>query len=527
MKISIFDTTLRDGAQSEGISFSIEDKLKICMALDNFGVDFIEAGNPFSNLKDTEFFKKASELSLKKSKLVAFGSTRYKNKDVENDEGVKILLNTPVEYICIFGKSSDYHVTEVLGTTLEENLEMISSTVSYLTKKGKKIIFDAEHFFDGYKNNSEYALKTLLTAQNAGAVYITLCDTNGGSFPHEIEKIVNEIKAKISVPLGIHAHNDTGCAVANTLYAVNSGITLVQGTFTGIGERCGNADLATIIPNLQLKLNYKCVSDEKIKNITRTARYICEISNCSLPKSHPYVGKTAFAHKGGMHVDGVMKNQASFEHIEPEKVGNHRAFLLSEMSGKKAIIEKINALAPFVANDEKKISEILRLLKKREFDGYFYEAAQASFEIFVLKYLGIFKEFFKIEHFKIISEENSFNHSFFKNASAIIKIAVGEKTTMTAAEGDGPVNALDAALRKALSEFYPDAVNSILLTDYKVRVINTGEGTASVVRVLIESSDENDSWVTVGASSDVVAASLKALVDSIEYKMYILSKNSK
>ncbi len=517
MKISIYDTTLRDGAQAEGISFSIEDKIKIVKALDKFGVDYIEAGNPFSNPKDAEFFRVVKDVKLTHSKLVAFGSTRYKNKLPQEDLGILSLLNTPVDTVAIFGKSHDFHVTEILNTTLEENLEMISSSIEYLTKNGKSVVFDGEHFFDGYKSNREYALKTLVYAQNAGADFLVLCDTNGGCFPFEIEEIVNDVKKHVSIPIGIHTHDDTGCAVASSISAVKCGATMVQGTFTGFGERCGNANLSSIIPGLQIKLGYDCVPSEKLSKLTQTAHYISEIANISLKPTFPYVGKSAFAHKGGMHVDGITKNSKTFEHIKPDEVGNERSFLLSEVSGKKTIISKIKNLIPDIEERKEQLGSIVDLLKEREFQGYVYEAAGASFELLVLKHLGIFNDFFKIVHYKTISDEHSV---YEKEASAIIKIAVGEETTVTAAEGDGPVNALDKALREALSKFYPDTISKIKLTDYKVRVINTGEGTESCVRVSIETSDDTNSWVTVGASTDVIAASLKALVDSIEYKLF-------
>ena len=517
MKVSIYDSTLRDGAQGENISFSLTDKINITKALDEFGIDYIEAGNPYSNPKDVEYFKKISEIEIKHAKIVAFGSTRRKNADAENDKNLIALKETPVETVAIFGKSWDYHVTDILNTTLEENLHMISDSVSYLVRNGKEVFYDAEHFFDGYKANPQYAIKTLLSATNAGCKYITLCDTNGGCFPHEIEKIVSEVKLLVDIPLSIHCHNDTGCGVANSISAIRAGANQVQGTFTGIGERCGNANLSTVIANLTLKMGIDCIPEDKISCLTDTARYISEIANISLAPNMPYVGKSAFAHKGGMHVDAVKKATKSFEHINPADVGNSREFLLSEVAGRNAILSKVQMVAPEITKDSDELSQILEMLKIQEYKGYYYEAAQASFEILVLKFLGRFKEFFHVEFFKIIGEQTGGCH---KPSSAIVKVVVGDKSEIGADEGDGPVNALDKALRTALSKFYPDVINKVALTDYKVRVIDTTEGTGSTVRVLIESTDGESTWVTVGTSCDIINASMKALIDSIEYRLF-------
>lgn len=517
MKVSIYDSTLRDGAQGENISFSLTDKINITKALDKFGIDYIEAGNPFSNPKDVEYFNKLSQIKLTHAKIVAFGSTRRKNTDAHNDGNLIALKETPVKTVAIFGKSWGYHVTDILNTTLKENLNMISDSVSYLSESGKDVFYDAEHFFDGYKSNPQYAIKTLLAAQNAGCSYITLCDTNGGCFPHEIEKIVSEVKLLVDVPLSIHCHNDTGCGVANSILAIRAGAIQVQGTFTGIGERCGNTNLSTVIANLTLKMGYSCIPKEKISCLTETARYICEITNISLASNMPYVGKSAFAHKGGMHVDAVKKSAKSFEHINPADVGNSREFLLSEVAGRNAILSKVQMVAPEITKESDELAAILEMLKLQEYKGYYYEAAQASFELLVLKFLGRFNEFFHVEFFKIIGEQTGTCH---KPSSAIVKVVVGDKSEIGADEGDGPVNALDKALRAALGKFYPDVVNKVFLTDYKVRVINTTAGTGSTVRVLIESTDGESTWVTVGTSCDIINASMKALVDSIEYRLF-------
>lgn len=514
-KIQIFDSTLRDGAQGENVNFSVEDKFSVMRALDDFGVDFIEAGNPASNPKDMEFFKRAAENPPKHSKLVAFGSTRRKNVSCEEDANLNALADTEAEYVSIFGKSWDLHALEIINTTLEENLAMISDTVEYLTKKGKKVFFDAEHFFDGYKANAEYALETLKAAEKAGAITVVLCDTNGGCFPDEIAEITKKAAETVNIPVGIHCHNDTGCAVANSVSAVKAGALQVQGTVTGIGERCGNTNLSTVIANLQLKLGIPCVPEDSMAKLTQLALYVSEICNMKLTGTMPYVGKSAFAHKGGMHADGVKKNPVSFEHIPPEAVGNKRNILLSEVAGRSAILHRINEIAPELTKDSPETKTIIDLLKEMEFRGYQYEAAEASFELLVRKYLGQIENFFGINYFKIIGEKSG---EFQNPSSAIVKVVVNGKTEIAADEGDGPVNAIDKALRQALAVFYP-SIADIHLIDYKVRVVDGSAATAANVRVLIESTDGKDIWTTVGASTDIINASVTALIDSIEYKL--------
>lgn len=514
-KVFIFDSTLRDGAQGENVNFSVEDKFNVMKALDNIGIDFIEAGNPASNPKDMEFFKKAEAFPPKHSKLVAFGSTRRKNISCEDDTNLNALAETNVEYVTVFGKSWDMHVTDIINTTLDENLNMISDTIRYLTAKGKNVFFDAEHYFDGYKANPEYALSTLKAAKEAGAKTVILCDTNGGCFPDEISEIVKAAVDYINIPVGIHCHNDTGCAVANSVAAVKAGASQVQGTFTGIGERCGNTNLSTVIANLQLKLDMDCVAQENIIKLTQTARLISEICNMKLTSNMPYVGKSAFAHKGGMHADGVMKNSHSFEHISPEAVGNKRNILLSEVAGRSAILQRINEIAPELTKDSIETKTIIDLLKDMEFKGFQYEAASASFELIVKKYLGLTENFFEINYFKIIGEKTG---RMQNPSSAIVKLAVNGQSSIAADEGDGPVNALDKALRQALTVFYP-SIADVHLTDYKVRVIDGSAATAANVRVLIESTDGKDIWTTVGASTDIINASVIALLDSMEYKL--------
>jgi len=517
MKVSIYDSTLRDGAQGGSVNFSVMDKLKITQALDDFGVDYIEAGNPFSNPKDIEFFEKAKDLKLNHAKIVAFGSTRRRDIKACDDTGVKIMAGVFVKTVAIFGKSWDLHVTEIIKTTLDENLNMISDTISYLTSCGKDVFFDAEHFFDGYKANPDYALETLKTAEKAGAKYIVLCDTNGGCFPDEIFEITKTTKNAVNIPIGIHCHNDTECAAANSISAVKAGATQIQGTLIGIGERCGNANLSSLIASLQIKLGYECVPEENLVELTNVARFIAEISNIAVSDNMPYIGKSAFSHKGGMHVDGVQKVSHSFEHISPFSVGNDRTYLLSEVAGRTTVLSKLTEIAPEITKDSPELIKIMEMLKSQEHKGFQYEAAEASFELLVLKFLGKFKDFFNIEYFKIIGEQTD---SLQKAASAMVKVRVGDEFEISADEGDGPVNALDKALRTSLSRFYPQITSNFHLVDYKVRVMDTGAGTGAVVRVLIESTDGEDVWTTVGASTDIINASVIALVDSIEYKLF-------
>ncbi len=514
-KIAVFDSTLRDGAQGEGISFSVEDKIKIVKTLDELGVSYVEAGNPGSNPKDMEFFDRIKNIKLNNSKIVAFGSTRRCNISVEEDNNIKSLISAGVDTVAIFGKSWDFHVTDIIHTTLDENLKMIGDTIAYLKNLGKEVIFDAEHFFDGYKNNKDYAIKTLETAVLSGADCIALCDTNGGCFPDEVFDITKFVCEKFNVSVGIHCHNDCGMAVANAVMAVYAGADNVQGTFTGFGERCGNTTLSTVIANLQLKHDYICIPPENIENLTHVARKISEIANFKLSDIMPYVGKCAFAHKGGMHIDGVSKAPHSFEHIDPSKVGNERKFLTSEVSGRSTILSMIKKIDPSIEKNSPETDLIIKKLKEFEYNGYQFEGAEGGFELLIRKTLGKYKPFFELVNFKTIGEQP---YSEGVSASAVIKVIVDGKAEITAAEGNGPVNALDKALHKALEVFYP-ALSEVHLTDYKVRVLDGKTATASKVRVLIESSDGVDNWSTVGVSNDIIEASWIALVDSIEYKL--------
>ncbi len=516
-KITIFDSTLRDGAQGEGISFSVEDKLNIVTALDRLGVSYIEAGNPASNPKDMEFFERVQLLSLKNSRIAAFGSTRRKDLPVEQDEGCLALLSAGTDTVTIFGKSWDLHVTEILHTTLEENLHMIEDTIRFFVQAGKEVVFDAEHFFDGYRKNPSYALKCLVTAQEAGASALVLCDTNGGCFPDMVSRIVAAVKKQCpQAVLGIHCHNDVGCAVANSVAAVQAGVTHVQGTYLGFGERCGNAALSTLIPDLQLKLGYSCIPEGQIINLTKTAHYISEISNNFVASNLPYVGKNAFAHKGGMHVDGVSKLPESFEHVNPAAVGNQRVFLMSEMAGKAAVYSQVRGLDDSIEKDSPQTKQIVEQLKKLENRGYQFESAAASLQILMLRELGKYRPFFQLAYYKLMGEQYSTEQP--NRSSAIVKVVVDGKEEITAAEGDGPVHALDLALRKALEVFYPQLAD-VRLIDYKVRVMEPKQATAAMVRVLIESTDGENVWTTVGVSQDIINASWLALSDSIEYKL--------
>jgi 2-isopropylmalate synthase len=515
-EIKIYDTTLRDGSQGEGISFSVMDKVKIAKKLDKFGVHYIEGGWPGSNPKDMEFFKQARKIKFKNSELVAFGSTRRPKINPTEDENLKALIKSGVRLAAIFGKTWDMHVTDILKVSLQENLRMIRDTVEFLKSKNLYVFYDAEHFFDGYTQNRNYALETLHSAVSAGCDAVVLCDTNGGMLTHELGTIVRAISSECSnVILGIHTHNDGGLAVANTLAAVEAGASIAQGTINGYGERCGNGDLCGIIPNLQLKMGYKCCSESKLKELTEVSRYINEISNMRPQDNQPFVGRSAFAHKGGVHINAVMKNPVSYEHVIPEKVGNHRRILVSELSGKTSIILKAKEMEFDLTKDDPKTKRILRLIQSMENQGYHFEAADGSFELLVKKELKRYKPFFTLEGFRVSIEKREDNMLI---SEAIIKLNVNKKEEHTAAIGDGPVNALDNALRKALAKFYP-TLSKMHLSDFKVRVLDEKAGTAAKVRVLIQSEDENSSWGTVGVSENIIEASWQALVDSVEYKL--------
>jgi 2-isopropylmalate synthase len=512
---TIYDSTLRDGAQAQGISYTVEDKLKVIEKLDRLGVAYIEAGNPGSNPKDLEFFERVKELKLAHAKLIAFGSTRRVNIAVENDANICSLLRADTGAVAIFGKSWDFHVTDILKTTLDENLRMIYDTIKFFKDRGKEVVYDAEHFFDGYCANPEYAVKTIQAAADAGADSICLCDTKGGSLPMDIFDVTQKVVRKFRVQIGIHCHNDNGMAVAGSIMAVQAGAVQVQGTINGLGERCGNANLCTIIPNLQLKMGYSCIPDASMSEITSIARAISEIANVIHDERAPYVGNAAFAHKAGMHADAVNKNTNAYELIDPEAVGNERVFLMSEVAGRSAVMSLINKVDPSVTRDSAETRRVLEKLKEMEYEGYQYEGAESSFELIIRKVLGKYHPFFELKEFKVIVNEPTVNSV---NSSAMIKIKVGEQEEITAAEGDGPVNALDTAVRKAIVRFYP-WITEMKLTDFKVRVLDSNSATAAKVRVLIESTDGREKWTTIGVSTDIIEASWRALVDSIEYKL--------
>jgi len=513
--VKILDTTLRDGSQGEGIIYSLDDKIRIAEKLDELKVHYIEGGFPGSNPKDTLFFSRMADKPLAYSRLVAFGSTRKPLIKAKDDKTLGDIVRSRVKTATIFGKSWLFHVKQVLHTTAEENLKMISDSVEFLCRNGIEVFYDAEHFFDGYKDNPEYALCTLLAARDAGARYLVLCDTNGGTMPGDIQRIISEIKPRLRTELGIHCHNDSGLAAANSLLAVESGCTMVQGTINGYGERCGNTDLITVIANLSLKLNINCLPDNGVKKLTKISHFISEISNMRHMNNQPFVGDSAFAHKAGVHINAMMKNSRSYEHINPELVGNERRVLVSELGGKSGIITLAREYHLDLTKNDPKTKKLHAALQSLEMKGFHFEAAEASFELLLKKNLSKIREFFKLEHLKVvITKENDRKTT----TEAVIKLKVNGKVEHTAAEGDGPVNALDNALRKALKDFYP-TLSQMHLSDYKVRVLGEREGTAAQVRVLIQSQDEKETWNTMGVSENIIEASWQALTDSVEYKL--------
>lgn len=515
-EFEVFDSTLRDGAQSEGISFSVRDKLNIVKALDAFGVHYIEAGNPGSNPKDIEFFERMREVRLSKAKLCAFGATRRKGIRVEEDSNVQSLLRAETPAVAIFGKSWLLHVREILQAGDEENLELVYDTVKFFKDRDRELIFDAEHFFDGYFEDAVYALRVLEAAVHGGADVLALCDTNGGTLPSDIVSAVAHVVSRFpDSRVGIHCHDDAGCAVANTVVAVEEGARHVQGTFIGYGERCGNADLSIVVPDLVLKKGFRAPGAD-LAALFGTATRIAEISNVTIRGSKPFTGASAFAHKGGMHVDGVLKLPRSFEHVEPETVGNARRFLASEVSGRSTVLEKVRAYAPELKKNSPEIQTIIDSLKEMEHKGYQFEAADASFELLVRRLIGRFTPHFTLVLYRASSESPAADGEL--PCSAMIRVKVGDRDETAAAMGNGPVNALDLALRKALAVFYPQ-LSEMKLTDYKVRVLEADSATAARVRVLIESTDGTDVWTTVGVSTDIIEASWRALVDSIEFKL--------
>lgn len=515
-KIEIYDTILRDGSQSERVNFSVEDKLKIFEALDEVGITYVEGGWPGSNPRDIEFFRKASGIKTKKTRLSAFGSTRRKGIKAKSDPNLKAIIESGVHYAAIFGKSWDLHVREALRISLEENLDLIFDSIQFLRKYMDIVIYDAEHFFDGYKNNKSYAIKTIVSASQAGADRIVLADTNGGTMPWEIEAVIEDVKKIINVEkLGIHLHNDSDTAVAGTLLAAKHGVRHIQGTINGYGERCGNANLCSIIPSLELKMGYK-VLGVNLKRLREISRLVDELANLSPNQYLPYVGSSAFAHKAGIHVNAILKNPKTYEHIEPSSVGNKRRILISDLSGKANIMMKSEEFGIKLRSNED-VGYIVKTIKELENKGYQYEGAEASLELLINKSLRYkHKKFFRLVAFRVIDEKRKEDEPPITEAT--IMLEVDGKLEHTAAMGNGPVNALDNALRKALEKFYPDLVN-VRLLDFKVRVISSGEGTGASVRVIIESGDGINRWSTVGISHNIIEASWLALVDGINYKL--------
>ncbi len=511
--IRIYDTTLRDGAQMEGVSLSVEDKLKILRRLDDFGVHYVECGYPGSNPKDEELFRRLPEVSLSNAVPVAFGSTRKAMIGADKDRNLEELLRAETPVVCIVGKSWELHVRTALRTGLDENLFMIADSVEYMKRHGREVIYDAEHFFDAYKDNARYAMETVKAAVEAGADWVCLCDTNGGTMPWEVQEIMRRIRDEIPVPLGIHAHDDSECAVAVSLVAVAEGAAMVQGTINGYGERCGNANLCSIIPALALKMGIAAVPMESLAGLTELSHYVSEIANIKPDLHQPYVGQKAFAHKGGMHVSAVTRDSETYEHIRPELVGNRQRIEVSELSGKSTIIIKGQELGADLTRNPDKVQEILNMVKEMEHKGYHFEAADGSFELLMRRALGMHRVFFRLESFRVIMEKREDGKVV---TEATIKVHVRGRRIIATAEGNGPVNALDGALRLAIGRAYPE-LDDIDLSDYKVIILNPEKATAAVTRVLIESGDGEKTWGTIGVSENIIEASWQALVDSVEY----------
>ena len=513
--LEIYDTTLRDGTQAEDVSFSAEDKVRVAQKLDELGVHYIEGGWPGANPKDIEFFRIMKTTPLKHASIIAFGSTRKASNSVQKDQNLQALLAAETKTITLFGKTWSLHVTDALGISLAKNLELIGDSIAHLKSKGRRVFYDAEHFFDGYKTNPEYALNTIRKAVEAGAERVILCDTNGGAMPWEIRAICEVVRQEIKVPLGIHAHNDCEMAVANSLVAIETGIVQVQGTINGIGERCGNANLCSIIPNLELKMKRPALGD-RLGHLKDVSGFVTEIANLMPNKHQPYVGDSAFAHKGGVHIHAVLKNALTYEHIDPTRVGNRQRVLVSDYAGRSGLLDKIEAYGIKLAKDHSKVQELIDTLKERENQGYQFEGAEGSFELLMRKAMGTHKPAFQLLGFRVIVEKKQEDGAPLSEATVMVK--VGGVVEHTAAVGAGPVNALDHALRKALEKFYPQ-LQEVKLLDYKVRVLAANKGTESKVRVLIESGDYKDKWGTVGVSENIIEATWQALADSIEYKL--------
>ena len=515
--VTIYDTTLRDGAQTVGIAFSLQDKIRIARELDKLNVDYIEGGWPGANPKDSLFFEEIRKAELHHAKIAAFSSTRRSKTLPQNDKIIEALVASKADVLTVFGKTWDFHVTKALGIPLEENLEIIYSTIAYLKEKGFIVFFDGEHFLDGYTQNPEYAVQCFLAAEKGGADQLVLCDTNGGTLPHEITSIIGAIKNEVKTPLGIHCHNDGGLAVANSLAAVQAGAVSVQGTINGYGERCGNADLCSIIPNLSLKMGIVLSSSEKLPHLTEVSRFVSETANLSHNERAPFIGHSAFAHKGGIHVSAINKDPKTYEHIDPTLVGNMRRVTISDQSGKSNILFKAQELGIDLSRRDDAVTAILAKIKNLEDKGFQFEGAEGSLHLVIEEACGAYKPFFNLKGFRVISEKKENSDKTVCEAS--IKVEVNGKTAHTAANGNGPVGALDAALRKALEQFYPE-IREVHLTDYKVRVLDEKAGTGAPVRVLISQKRRDEDWGTVGVSENIIEASWQALVDGFEYMLF-------
>ncbi|HJQ26468.1 MAG TPA: citramalate synthase [Blastocatellia bacterium] len=515
MRVRIYDTTLRDGTQGEGVAFSVEDKLAVARKLDELGVDYIEGGWPGSNVKDAEFFERARTLDLRRARLAAFGSTCHPKHRPEDDPNLRALIEAETPVVTIFGKTWDLHVTKALGITLDENIELIAASVAYLKSQGREVIYDAEHFFDGYKANPHYAMQTLLAAERGGADLIVLCDTNGGTLTGRLVQAIAAVKHAVAIPFGIHAHNDSELAVANSLAAVEHGARQVQGTINGYGERCGNANLCSVIAALELKLDYETIGRERLLNLTHVSHYVAELANLPHPNDLPFVGRSAFAHKGGIHVSAVMRDPATYEHVDPELTGNRRRVLVSDLSGKSNVLYKAAEMGIDVDPNDARLRPVVQRIKELEHQGFQFEAAEASFRLLLEGAVGDYREFFTLDSYEVATHHSSANGP---TSRATVRVKLDGGLREATAEGCGPVHALDCALRRALSDGFA-CLAEVHLVDYKVRVLDADRATAAKVRVLVRTRDADEAWSTVGVSENILEASWQALADSINYKL--------
>jgi 2-isopropylmalate synthase len=513
--VQVYDTTLRDGMQQEGMSVSVDEKVRIALKLDELGLQFIEGGFPASNPKEAAFFARMERERLEHAGLVAFGMTRRKGSTAADDGNLRVLAEVFTPTVCIVGKTWGLHLTKVLRVSRDENLRMIADSVGFLVGEGKRVVYDAEHFFDAYRDDAEYAVACVRAAAEAGADVVCLCDTNGASLPPFVEAVVRDVTGRVEATVGVHIHNDSDCAVAGSLVAVAAGARHVQGTMNGYGERCGNANLVSIIPALQLKMGHPVVSDAQLERLTETANFVADLANVALGAHAPYVGRSAFAHKGGLHVAAVEQAAQTFEHVDPVRVGNEQRVLISELSGKGAVLRKAQELGLQLSGDDERVASVLRRLKDREHRGYHYEAADASFDLLLRDEMSSREPLFRLESFRVLVEKREDGKAV---CEATIKIHLGDERLISTAEGNGPVNALDQALRQAIVSKYPHLAD-IELVNYKVRILDEAKGTGAVTRVLLDASDGEESWGSIGVSENVVEASWEALVDSIEYGM--------